>query len=200
MTEVFAFACLALGTFLGGCALTYLMWTTVRVVFLRQDIFEIRDRLWFAAQAAGGLDDPAYIEARHHINVMATMASWFSLSVVEAMLKFAAQRVRRDGTNVALPRRSDDEVLQQAIDRAYAECTRRITNYMLYDCVSGWIYRYGLRRYEFTEVASPVGPATAVTREKWAEQRAKQYVLSGAPEDAIRYNQIIGKRRPAAVG
>src|SRR6056297_2477608 len=46
----------------------YLAWRQLRVVFLRQDLFAIRDHLWDRAKKSDGFSDPAYREAREALN------------------------------------------------------------------------------------------------------------------------------------
>jgi len=54
--------------------LTYIWWVKLRVWVLKQDVFEVRDRLWDAARAGGFLDDPGYQGARIAMNAVVRLA------------------------------------------------------------------------------------------------------------------------------
>ena len=51
-------------------ALLYAWWVKARVLLLRHDLFEIRDGLFDKIMRLGALDDPAYRQARSHLNSM----------------------------------------------------------------------------------------------------------------------------------
>jgi hypothetical protein len=70
---------LTLGLLLLSACVGYAMWVRVRVWRFRQDLFEIRDRLWDQMRSRGELSHPAHREARNAINALIRLAPALSL-------------------------------------------------------------------------------------------------------------------------
>lgn len=121
--------------------LTYAVWCKARVVFIREELFAVRDRLWDAARELDGFDDPAYLEARDHLNAGIKVVPSFSIRMLNYFIK-----KRRVGSSPRMA--SSNEELQAAIDRAYADSGRWFTRYILLWRASGWLFmlRFTLQR------------------------------------------------------
>ena len=65
---------------------SYMAWCKIRVFFVRQELFNVRDTLWDAARELNGFNDPAYLEARSNMNAMIRSAHKFNLQVLLYML------------------------------------------------------------------------------------------------------------------
>ena len=68
------------GVFLLSSTITYMWWTKFRIIVLRQELFLIRDNLWFEMQEAGKLDDPGYQFVRSSFNRAIQAASLWSFT------------------------------------------------------------------------------------------------------------------------
>jgi len=80
----------AIGCFMVGCGIAYAWWIRIRVWLLRQDLFVIRDGLWYAMRDAGKLDHPAHRKARQNLNVMIRFAPRLSIRVIN---EFASWKI-----------------------------------------------------------------------------------------------------------
>src|SRR5205809_877952 len=80
-------------TVLLSLVITYAWWAYFRVWILRQDLFEIRDRLWDTAHEKGLLWNPDYLNTRDGINAMIRLAPWLSLPAMFRILFGGATRV-----------------------------------------------------------------------------------------------------------
>src|SRR5438105_14932017 len=100
--------------FLASCGLsaciTYAWWTVVRVIRLRQDLFEIRDELFDDVAGIGQLCHPAYKHARDQFNGILHLAEM--LCIPTTLFLF----ITRDRTPQPLSA-ADNPELQGAIDR-----------------------------------------------------------------------------------
>ena len=119
------------GMMIVSCALSYAWWCKVRVVQLRQDLFDLRDALFDAASDIGALDDPAYRAARRHFNAIARTAEHITIPVLAFVLHRGVSR------NEML--KSDNPRLQEEIDRALDSCADRLRAYLLKDTFTGRI-------------------------------------------------------------
>ncbi len=116
----------------------YAWWTKIRVVKLRQDIFDKRDELFDLAITVQASDDPAYQAARMHLNSMLDMVKYFSVQSVEYMIKVGHLSPTPHMT-------SKDPKLEAAIADTFEWLVRRIAKYLIHETFSGFlIYRiYG---------------------------------------------------------
>lgn len=113
-----------------GCALvsfgvSYAWWIKVRVWLLRQDLFEIRDRLWDEMRVQGKLEDPEHVRLRKSINSMIRMANWLSFW---ALLQVASQGVE--------PSPAYHSICAQKYGKL---AMSRVIRYLLFETMGGWI-------------------------------------------------------------
>ena len=112
---------------------SYAVWSRVRVTLFRETLFAIRDRLWDVAHENCALDDPAYKQARLHLNRCIRVANWMSLSMLLSSMETA-----RQSDTVPLIE-SDNATMRTAIQLAQTECAKAIATYVMVWRASGWI-------------------------------------------------------------
>lgn len=119
----------ATGTFLISVAVVYTAWSHVRLIFFRQDLFQVRDRLWDKARELNAFSDPAYVEARQKINDCIAAANWINAPAVLPPAE-------------SLPHyfTTENRDMRKAVQAAHRELTRRILRYVLLERASGWAY------------------------------------------------------------
>lgn len=122
-------ALIVFASLLLSVTIAYAWWVKVRVVRLREDLFQIRDRLFDLALARGRLNDSGYRRAREHINAVIRMAGTVSIPTV----LFTAFRC----TSSAGPIKADDPELQETIDRAMDQLVQRVTRYLIRETLTG---------------------------------------------------------------
>ena len=125
-----------LGSLIISLALSYAWWTRVRVVNLRQDIFDIRDELLDEAADCSGLQDAAYKQARAWLNGMAAGAHVIASGPV---LVYIHTLQRRTESASKRPK-SDIAKLNKAIDSAVSKCGLRIARYILRETLPGIVF------------------------------------------------------------
>lgn len=128
-------AWLTFGMFLVSSAIAYAWWCHVRVIGLRQDLFDIRDEMWDEARALGCFDDPAYRSAREHLNGVATHSSSFTLPVLAFVM------ANRPPGGYPRLQRSENQDVRQIIDRALTRSSARLASYLVNESLTGWICR-----------------------------------------------------------
>lgn len=154
---------LVFGVTLISFVTTHAWWSVVRVVRLRQDVFDIRDRLFDAAADTTAFDDPAYRDARHHLNSVARIADTISISNLGFLLHANfGQRDRPVSTNTAL---------QEAIDASLERCTERILTYLLRETFTGLVVLPFVRMIQMTSVV-----------EDQLARWVRRWLISSAPE------------------
>jgi hypothetical protein len=124
-----AYFWLILGCLGLSATVTYAWWSNLRVWFLRQDLFTIRDELWDAMRARGMLDSSAHRECRESINAIIRLAQFLSLSTVFRL--FTIEVDRRESSPDSMP----PEVLE-----ARKRVFRRICRYLLFESLTGWFF------------------------------------------------------------
>lgn len=119
------------GSFVISSLLLYAVWSHLRVLFLRQSLFEIRDILWDQAHNLGCFDDPAYLKSRRHMNAMIDLCSLYSY---HSLFSLAA-----DCKDYATPAkiRSANEQMQSAIEAAYSAAGDEVMSFILLKRASG---------------------------------------------------------------
>ena len=120
---------MTVGILLVSLSLTYAWWTKVRVICLRQDIYDIRDELFDRALKLDGLSDPAYKQARERLNASASVADVFSLIT---LAKMKSMDISVDDAFC-----STNKELQDAIDESLRKCSIRICRFLLRETLSG---------------------------------------------------------------
>lgn len=131
-------AILFAASFVLSSALAYGWWTKVRVRFVREQLLEIRCELWLKAFALDGLDDPAYREARGHLRSQIHMANLCGIPVMEHLA------AALPGASDAGWRKSQNVLLQRAIDEANEQSACRLVDYMVFWRASGLMRFAGL--------------------------------------------------------
>jgi hypothetical protein len=117
------------GSLIIGLAISYAYWCRVRVTFLREDLFIIRDSLWESARELDRFDDPAYQKTREMFNTCIRAASFMSLPQVIGSLVMA----RADESVNEDELKSDCKEMQAAIDEAGQKLVKRVSTYLLRD-------------------------------------------------------------------
>ncbi|MEQ8848105.1 MAG: hypothetical protein RIC11_10180 [Botrimarina sp.] len=117
---ILEYAQLFLGTFGLTLSVSYLIWCRVRITVVRQELFEVRDRLWDEARDIGALNDPAYLYARDRLNDAIVLAYRLSLpALIAAMIR------QSESPRTEVPK-SDNQALQAAIEGAQRMAARHI--------------------------------------------------------------------------
>lgn len=122
-----------LGTAITSLALSFAWWCKVRVVDLRQDLFDIRDEMWDRAHEIGALDDTAYRAAREHLNSLARHAHEFNIPVLAYLLASEP-----DGGYPKYPK-SDRQDVQEIVDSAIDASSTTLVHYLLRKTLAGRI-------------------------------------------------------------
>ena len=130
----FNYGLLFFGASMSAWALVYAWWAHVRVTFLRQELFQIRDCLWDTARELKAFDDPAYRQAREHLNAAIAVAGTFSMQ----SLQMAADAYA--GAQVSKPLVSDNPQINEAINKAREAAADTIMTYLLLRTATGILY------------------------------------------------------------
>lgn len=116
--------------------ITYAWWCRFRVWVLRQDLFEIRDRLWDEAMRCGFIDDPAHRDARDAINAMIRFCPRLSVPVWNELKHIA--RGKKEGPRISKI---------AAVEKAWADMALCITRYVFLWSAYGLMFlSYGIIR------------------------------------------------------
>lgn len=116
-------------TFLASSGAAYLWWVKVREMRLRQDIFAIRDDLFDLAVNQAWLDDPAYQAFRKHLNTLLALAHHLSVPTLIHLSELPVKKAE-------FPR-SENNKLQEELDRCMAKVAARIVNYIQQETLIG---------------------------------------------------------------
>lgn len=176
MTSLIGCVLIGTGTATLSLSITYAYWTTLRVFFLRQRLFEVRDALFDAARSREAFGDPAYVAARRHLNVMIDLAGWYSLPVLKAAYE-AAQRSEECRTGE--PPRSADPAINTAINEAMESATDAVAVHVMRHRLSGCFFRF---RYGAKSAAR-----------KAARVIARNWVFSMGPELLREIDRLRGR-------
>jgi len=117
---------LILGCFLLSMVVTYGWWSYLRVWFLRQDLFTIRDELWDAMRAGGTLDLPAHRECRDSINAIIRVAPFLSPLTVFRLFTIEVHHTEPDIRS-----------MPAEVVRARNLVVLRVTRYLLCESLTG---------------------------------------------------------------
>ena len=132
-TIVIAMIAVVVGTTMLSAVLAYSWWCRIRVVALRQDIFDLRDGLFDVALAESIFDDPAYRFARQHLNQVANVADSITIPVLAFVLHRGVKEITQP--------KSDNDRMQQAIELAMRQCVERIMRFLWHQTFTGWVVR-----------------------------------------------------------
>ena len=152
-------------------ALTYAWWVKVRVVCLRQHIYDIRDDLFDYAAGHDCLDDEAYRETRKQLNAIAVGADLITIPVILYMLTH--------GHNERTLTKSENEAMQVRIDSSIEACVVRVLYY--------------LKNETFTGVAFCQMMYLFRIGERIEEQAIRYWTLSDSPQVIEHYSERTEK-------
>lgn len=156
------------GPLLISLAVSYAWWSKVRVIRIRQDIFDKRDELFDLAVELNGLDDPAYRFARDHLNALAATVESLSLP---ALFFVAAEMCGDDAPSTTRPRHADPR-MDEKIVATMGWCSTRIMRYLLRETASGLI---------LSGPGKVIGYSNAI--KTLMTRNAKAWVSSSYPDD-----------------
>jgi hypothetical protein len=114
--------------------IAYAWWVKIRVMRLRQDLYDVRDQLFDVAADRKGSEDPAYVAARDHLNSVAAISADLSIPLLIFLIS------QSDGEEFVRPISKDAE-LQAAIDKMYRWSADRLSSYILKETLSGCFLR-----------------------------------------------------------
>ncbi len=125
---------LFLGCSLVSGAISYAWWMRVRVIDLRQDIFDVRDELFDCALEFDGHDDPAYKLVREHLNTLASTAPIISLMLLASVL---GRNIPEGFSDFKKKMTSSDPRLQEGIELALSKSSDRVCRYLIFETFTG---------------------------------------------------------------
>jgi len=152
------------GMLLISLSLSYAWWVKVRIICLKQDVFDIRDELFDTALELNALDDLAYQQARNHLNNVASTAG--ILSVPFILVALSQDRVPQSRE------KSLNQDMQNAIDAAITRCAHRIWNYLQFETIMGW---FGLTVFSASKLTKLI--------EHKATQSIESWLYTSSPEE-----------------
>lgn len=147
---------LVIGVVLVSGAITYSLWIVVRVLLLRQDLYDLRDHLFDEAAKIGALKDPAYRDLRNTLNGLARIAD--RVNIPTAVSIAIQEPPRRGDTPTGRPE-SPREDVQHLVDVVYDRLSQRLLRYLLLETAPGWVLLLA-----FLVALLPLGLAMAVSR------------------------------------
>jgi|GEM_PF-5065808 len=118
-----------LGALLLSAVVAAAWWTRIRQMWLRQDIYDLRDELFDTMAKAGTLDDPAYRSARSHLNYVAQCAGDLSLPVFLYLL--------HAGVKGKAIESSENEFVQRTVQETIENCATRIVRFLVLETGAG---------------------------------------------------------------
>lgn len=132
LTMIFDPAIISLfcGFFVLGAAVNYVIWSRVRQIFLRQELFAVRDSLWDLAREKGFMDDPRYRATRSMINSCIKGASFVNINNLA---------LGRTVSKTELPHATSEFVKNQC-DTAITKCARILFVHAVVYRASGWVF------------------------------------------------------------
>jgi hypothetical protein len=126
---------LVIGVLLISGSVTYGLWTIIRVLQLRQDIYDLRDFLFDEAQKIGALGDPAYRDLRNTLNGLARIAD--RVSVPATVYLFLQDPP--SGSAASARRESSREDVERLVQSVYTRLTNRLARYLFLETAAGWM-------------------------------------------------------------
>lgn len=163
------------GVLLLSVGVSYAWWTKLRVLWLRQDIYDIRDNLFMESARLDRPHDEAAKCARDHLNAIARVASVISFPAVITAINIGEAEIRE------LPK-SENEELNKCIQLSMEKAGNRIVRYLTRETLTGWIIVILSRVAVMTWIFPPLYSGV----QRWRE--------SGAAENALRIFENDGKR------
>ena len=168
---IHSFILIFIGTTVLSASISYAYWTRLRVVLLRQRLFDIRDALWDAARTANGFDDLAYREARHRLNMAIKVARWISLPVVSG--------ANLGPSGPATFATTNNQALQDAIDKAYSQFVECIVTYLMRHTACGVCVLVSAHGYALAKkVALPLSSCARMFVDTFGRPVNEAFVMS----------------------
>ena len=159
---------LIIGMLTVSFALTYAWWCKVRVIRLRQDIFDRRDELFDLAAKLAGHSDPAYKDARRQLNTIASVADTISIPVFLYWI-YRGERTKREVHQHADPQ------MQAAIDEALMWCAERVARYLLRETLDGVFL---MLRFWISGIPQPIKAGISDVIEEWVNSETPRKIES----------------------
>ncbi len=154
------------GVFLISVGVSYAWWLKLRVLWFRQDIYDLRDGLFMGAVRLECSGDPGCRASRDHLNALARIAPVLSIP-------FLANAIRMGICEVKAFPKSENPKVNAMIERAMRGANQRIGRYLLRETLTGLV----------------IIPIIRLMSMAWIEEAFEGWVYkwteSRAPEDAI---------------
>lgn len=166
-SEAFYYIAYFFGVLLFSFGVAFAWWTKVRVIWFRQDIYDLRDRLFMEGARLGCADDEASRYARDHLNTLARIAPVLSIPIVMHASKLELAEVRK------LPK-SNNPTLAKTIETVMCKADMRIRRYLLNETLTGLSIRALCRLISMRWLVQDL----VASAKKWRE--------SQSPEEALR--------------
>jgi hypothetical protein len=163
---------LFLGVYIIAAVVTSIWWIKLRVIFLQEELFIIRNRLWDRTKELNAFDDEAYKHARSHLNRCIKAAKFVTLDAIEYVARNAAD------LEWSAPS-TTNTLLAEAIDRAYLESAILIRNYLLLDTITGRLYLLRAKLAGFIDPIHSTGPEPLNVR---VREHTTKWIRSKVPE------------------
>jgi hypothetical protein len=141
------------GATIVSLTLTYYWWTKVRIIQVRQDIFDVHDALFDMAADLGCLEDPAYRVARRRLNAAANIVGFLTLDFLfHVTSKDASRKESLSEEEVDPLPESQNNVLQAEIQDTLEWCVDRIVRSLFEETLSGVLLRlrFGMKAVKAT--------------------------------------------------
>ena len=119
-----------IGVFTMSAGVSYAWWMKIRVVWLRQDIYDYRDELFMEALRRGCVQDPAGQAAREHLNCIARVSPVLSLFVLAHVVQFGLAEKKK------FPR-SKDKGFDEVVGATMKKAGLRVQHYLLRQTLTG---------------------------------------------------------------
>lgn len=179
--DMYLYLAFLFGVLLMSLGIAGAWWTKVRVIWLRQDIYDLRDELFMESVRRDCVQDPGIQAAREHLNAIARVSPVLSISFIANAIQLGLVESRE------FPR-SDDKELGKLIESTMNKAGLRIQRYLLRETLAGLI-------------SIRVGRLVSMA---WVEDKLITWVQlwrkSAAAEDALRLlgkERKVGEARPA---
>jgi len=124
-----------IGVTLISVGLTYALWVKMRVLALRQDIFDARDWLFDRARDLNAFDDPGYRACREYLNAICRHADDLSWSA----FGYVCSNEEWKSDHKWIPDSSNADV-KAAVDNAVEYSAKRVLRYLQYETLTGWVF------------------------------------------------------------
>lgn len=150
-------------------------WVKLRVVWLRQDIYDLRDELFMESVRRDCVTDPSGEAARGHLNALAQIAPYLSIQFIGYLIHFELLEACQ------LPKSADpafDDVIESIMRRADA----RIERYLFRETATGLLLL----------------PLSRLISMAWIEEKIVRWIREWRRSSAAEKTQALLKSSRAA--